>query len=85
MFLEIVIAVCVLVILYQQYVINNIRKERIPSMTFTPLYLKGGRMDILWRDSNGKPYDTAMGMPEGIRADNMKFDENTFQVTFSSV
>ena len=84
MYLEIVVAVCVLVILYQQAVIKNLRKERIPSLTIKPLYLKGGRMDILWRDAQGKPYNTAMGMPEGIRIEDTKFDENTFQVTFSS-
>lgn len=88
MFLEIVIVacvVCVLIILYQQNVIRKIRKESTPDMTLTPSnFLKGGRMDIIWRDAQGKPYNTTnMGMPENVRMSKIDHDENTLQITFT--
>lgn len=86
--IQIAVAACILCIVYIMYLSSEIKKlktERNHKMTFNLEALNGGRVDLLWRDANGKPYETALGIPSNVEMKEAKFDKSSFTFTFASL
>jgi hypothetical protein len=88
MITEIAIGLCIVCIVYILYLSNELKKmktERNLKMSIEPEALDGGRVDLLWRDADGKPYETALGLPSNVEMKEANFDKNSFTFTFATV
>ncbi len=88
MIANIAIAVCIVCIVYILYLLNEIKKikaERNNAFTIKPEALQGGRVDLLWRDADGKPYKTGSGFPNNVRLQDTVFNKSSFTFTFATV